>query len=601
MSRIAAQVWNAMRRTSQGVRTAAVPPPEDTGGTPVPQGPVPQGPVPQPQSQSQPEYASAAKLDRRVRGVAARLFRGQLTPERISAAFDVAPYRIADQVQIAHEIEEQDDHIRGTLHLRRTAVLRLEATVEAGDEEDPRSVQAADELREVIQGAWFYQASAYLLRATLQQYAAVEVLWEQVNTGVTPVPQGPVPQVPQVPQGPVPQVGATARWRPYAVRPVEARRWNFDEWGRPQLYRTLSTQSSGDVVEPTAGPFMLHFWDAGTIPGDFGLVRAIARLWLIGSLDLTELARLVDRFGLPTLDITHETGKSQAEIQDLVDAIYALAALGIVAHPAGTTVTMQACPPQVHEAHWRLQDFTRRSISRLLLGQDSSQMVTEGQQTGATLQGAVRDDIRDQDALALDASQNETFVRPWCLWNFGPDVACPRIKRVFREARDPEQMGRVIGQAVALGLSVPRRWAYQVLGVQAPRDDEETLGGPAPDARPAANDEPGAAAAESAAFAARGARMRTAPAMNARAGVSGGELDRAIAALAGESWGRNAAALAAIAEEVEAAGGSDEEKLARFRARLPQALATDAAQAAQVIGAGTAAALAVGFVAGTTG
>jgi len=327
-----------------------------------------------------------------------------LTPTRIAAIFDSAQTNIADQIQLAHEFEESDDHLRGTLALRRAAVLRLDVTIESGDPDDERANEAAELARDIIDAPWFYRASDYLLRAIFLQWAAVEVLWRTGNRE---------------------QGTGNSLWTPASMRPVEPSRWEFELDGTPVLYKSLSR--GGEKAPPTAGKYMVHAHDVNSTPGDFALIRSVAFLAYLGKLGLKDWGTVIDQFGIPAISITYKDGMTPAELQTLVATLLDLAGRRVIAVPQGTTTETTEIPDQT--PHGDFQDFVRRAISKLLLGQDSSQSALEGQRTGATLQGNVRDDIRDGDALLLDASQNETLLAPWCLLNFGPGVKPPRIKR----------------------------------------------------------------------------------------------------------------------------------------------------------------------------
>ena len=370
-----------------------------------------------------------------------RKFMRGLTPSRVVAIIENARRKIADQMVLAHELEESDDHLRGTLSLRRKAVGRLDVQVVSGDAEDDRANEAADALREIVARPWFTQASDAMLRSIFEQHAAVEIFYDR-------------------------------DWMPTGFRPVEPGRWDFapDDL-RPRLRKELLSDTNW--VELTPGRFAWMSYEATAIPGDNALVRAAVMLLLFAKLGLKQFGTVIDQWGLPLLRVQYQAGLGQNEIQTIVDEILALAGRRIVATPAGTTV--ETTDPPEHAPHIDAQDFARRCISRLLLGQDSSQMVTEGQQTGATLQGHVRDDIRDDDAGLLDAAQNETFVGPWCAWVFGPEVAPPRIVRSVKQVRDPVQRAGVFQAARELGLRVKSEQVYRELDIEMPDDTPEIL------------------------------------------------------------------------------------------------------------------------------
>lgn len=404
------------------------------------------------------------KSDRPVRSAAPRLqtpavyadvreFVRGLTPERIVAVFDRAGQYIDDQVKLAAELEEMHDHLAGTLDLRRAAVLRLDRILAAGNPDDPRSTQAAELAETAIVGApWFHALREYLLRAIWWQWSGAELLYGVEN----------------------------GKWLPRVMRPIEPGRFHFDDDKSPMLWGDLTART--DLVAPVAGRFVLHSHSAVYLqPGRFAVVRDSAKLTYLSLLDLTGWGQMVDKWGQPFLSVQYADGLSNEQIQTIVDRILTLAGQMIIATPAGTTVNMEPVPDQ--SPHEKFQDFCRRALSKRLLGQDSSQNAMSGQETGATLQGNVRDDLRDRDASALDATLNEALLAPWCAWNFGPDVAPPTITHVIKESIDPLQRSQVYQAAKTLGLAVKRSQVYEDLAIEEPGADDEVLFAPVePDA-----------------------------------------------------------------------------------------------------------------------
>jgi len=387
-----------------------------------------------------------------------RQFAKNLTPQRIAGVFDDAVQRIADQVQLADEIEEADDHIRGTLALRRSAVQRLDKKIVPGDEDDERSKVAAEIAQQMIEQPWFHRLSASMLRATFLQYSAVEVLYTKTASAKLRVDGAPA-----------------ELYMPSGVRPVESQRWHFNRQAKPELFRRLSAQSEGDAIPLTAGPFAWMEWETTAIPGQFAVVRCAAVLYIMARVDIKQWGTMIDQWGVPFISAMVEDGVSKEARRAIASELLALAGRRVVLTSKGAQLQTTDVPDQ--SPHRDFQDWVRRAISRLLVGQDSSQMAIEGQKTGATLQGNVRDDIRDEDALQLDAAQNETFFAPWCLLNFGPDVAPPRIERTPPEEIDPDARLPIYEGAQRLGIAVKREQVYRELKIEEPDAEDATLWG----------------------------------------------------------------------------------------------------------------------------
>lgn len=475
---------------------------------------------------------------------AMRTFTRSATPESITAIFDGAARRIADQVTLGHEIEESDDHIRGTLNLRRSAVLNLDVAVNAGDADDSRSVFAAKVARElIVETPWFAEMSDWLLRAVLLQWSGVELEWSI----------------------------DTAGWTPIGYRHIEPQRWSFDLAGRPTLFSTLPAGSAIGDIPLTPGK---HCWLSSGIvntqPGSFSLLRAVAKLWFIGRLDMIELGKQVDRWAQPYIVFTVPETMSDDAVQLLIDSVVLHAGDRIAALKGGANAIVEPVPDR--SPHLDVQDFVRRAISKLLLGQDSAQNAIEGQRTGATLQGNVRDDIRDGDSAALDAAINATLLAPWCAWNFGEDVAPPRIERSAPDDLGIVQRAAVYEAARRIGLPLVSRQVYADLRLEMPAETPEVIEPPA--APPSFfggepfDDEEGVT--------------------RATAGTSD-PYDEAARVYA-SSFGAHRKLITDLAEEIAALMplATDGEKLAEFRRRIPELLQrVDPSGAADLIHAAT--------------
>ena len=366
-----------------------------------------------------------------------RRFMRRLTPQRIAQAFDAARTHIDQQMVLAHELEEANYILRGLLATRRAAVLRLQVRIESGDPDDAAANAAAEQAGDMTRQPWFYAMAKHLLRSIFTQWSAVELLYD------------------------------TQRWAPVGIRPVEPARWHFDRAGRPGFYRRLPR--SGDLVAPLAGKYAVMGYDVTAVAGDFALVRCVALLAYIGMTGLRDWGTMVDQWGIPFIRVQYKAGMPREQIQRIVDELLSLAARRVIATEEGSQVETDELPDQApHEA---LQQFCGRAMARLILGQESSSMLREGQATGATLQADVRDDIRDDDALQLAAAVNETLLAPWCALRFGGDVAPPRVAWRTREEQDPEQRGRIYEIAQRLGLRVRRAQVYTDLGLDEPGAD----------------------------------------------------------------------------------------------------------------------------------
>jgi phage gp29-like protein len=88
---------------------------------------------------------------------------------------------------------------------------------------------------------------------------------------------------------------------------------------------------------------------------------------------------------------------------------------------------------------------------------------------------AVRFDLVDSDARALDETLNRQFFGPITLLNFGPEVAAPVYRTLVEEPVDLQRLATSVLTLVSVGLRVPAKWARRKFGIPAPADGEEVL------------------------------------------------------------------------------------------------------------------------------
>jgi SPP1 gp7 family putative phage head morphogenesis protein len=398
-----------------------------------------------------------------------------LTPGKMLAIFNNADEYLCEQILLAYEMEESDTDLAGTLHVRRSAVRRLIKNIQPGDPDDERSVQAAEALDEIVNQGWWGQMEDELLRAIWQQHAAVEMLYGGQGTG-------------NGQRGTGNRKPGSRLWTPTGFRAAEPERYYVDDNLTVALYRDLATRSSADLVYFEPGTFIHHTHQAiAGQPGRRANVRTAAKLWYFAHLNLTGWGKLIDRWGQPFTHFQYDpNAMSTAELRTLIDTFLQLADEMCVATPQGVQVDLK--DPIEHTPNQAFAEFYAKAMSRFLLGQETAQHATAGQETGATVQGQVRDDLRDEDAEALDDTLATQFIAPWCAWNFGLDVAPPTLRHVAQTVLDQEQRGRVFQQAQNMGLPIKREQVYEELGIETPAEDDELLVPPAAQTVPAAGE-----------------------------------------------------------------------------------------------------------------
>lgn len=98
---------------------------------------------------------------------------------------------------------------------------------------------------------------------------------------------------------------------------------------------------------------------------------------------------------------------------------------------------------------------------------------------GSQALGVVHDDKFHRkvasSASFVSHAIREQVVRPFVLFNFGPDVEVPKVEFVFEKARDIAALASVLEKLVPLGLQASREEVLDLLGLRAVREGETAL------------------------------------------------------------------------------------------------------------------------------
>ena len=129
-------------------------------------------------------------------------------------------------------------------------------------------------------------------------------------------------------------------------------------------------------------------------------------------------------------------------------------------------------------AHGSLLEYIDSLISKAVLGQT---LTTEAGDKGARSLGEVHDEVRHDiersDAMALSQTLSRDLLRPLVALNRGERKRYPQVLIGREETIDIERISRAYQMLAPLGLETKKAQWYEILGLDAPEEDDETLGG----------------------------------------------------------------------------------------------------------------------------
>lgn len=310
-----------------------------------------------------------------------------------------------------------DDVAFSNFQQRRLAVVSREWEVAPGDDKDPRSVEAADHLRDNLKSIAFDRICDKMLFAVWHGYAVAEGLYE---------------------------LGTDGRYRLADIIVPDRKHFGFTHEGElrfrpgfsiageqlpPNKFWTLRTGASHDFAFYGLGLAHWCYWP-------IWFKRSIIKFW----------ALYLEKLGYPTVVGEQTDTWTAAEKSSFMKALVAIGRDRAVKVPEGSADRIQLMEAQRSGSGTSSYlDFVteqNEALMRVILGQPGTSKATPQGVGGkqAEVHADVKAEIIKADADLLCESFNQTFPRWLTRWNFGEDVAPPRVYRVLDEPEDVDSI-----------------------------------------------------------------------------------------------------------------------------------------------------------------
>jgi phage gp29-like protein len=297
-----------------------------------------------------------------------------------------------------------DDQVRSTMAQRIAAVVSRDWDVLPGDDADPRSVQAADALKMVLEQASIDRVQEKMLWATFYGYQVAEIIW--------------VPGPERI---------------DFRFKVRHARRFRFTPEGDLRLLTT--TAPRGEALPDR------KFWvvRSGGTDDDEHYGRGLAE-WLYWPVlfkrnGIRFWNKFLDKFAVPTALGRYRPGAPREEVERLLRALAAIANDTGIAIPDGAAVELLQAVNSgpAFEAMPRYMD---EAIAKIVLSQTMTTEDGAGGRATGQIHAGVKLEVIKADADTQSDSFNEGPSRWWTDLNYGPDVASPRFVRIVEEEAD---------------------------------------------------------------------------------------------------------------------------------------------------------------------
>lgn len=355
------------------------------------------------------------------------------------------------QAKLAQEILEKDWDIAQAVQTRAAAVIGTPWQIQPASQ-GPAAAESAACLARILSEAGgedageplasFDQLLANLLSAYLPGFAVSEIVWRDGGRGLA------------------------------GFQFVPAHHFSFAGGSeRPRLVTRRSPQ--GD--ELPRRKFVVHRYRHRS--GDLargGLIRPLAWLYCFKNLNLKDLLRYMEKFGMPFIAARLDPQAFESERRKIGYLIRNFGSDGGGVFTRGVELEFIQNQNQAGaDLYFRFLDYAARAVSKLVLGQTATSDSQDANRSTASVHNLVRQDLRQDDCLALAETLRQDLLRPLVEFNFGPGLPVPRLVFACQAPPDLERESRVVDNLCRAGYrpepaAIERRFGYRLAPLAQP-------------------------------------------------------------------------------------------------------------------------------------
>ncbi len=371
-----------------------------------------------------------------------------LTPARLARIHRAAAQGEPLQyLELAEDIEERDLHYLGVLGTRKRSVAQLPITVAAASDASDHK-KHADYVQSWIDDGVLAAALFDMLDALGKGFSVLEPDYRSHLGHICP---------------------RDFIWRP--------QRWfTFD---RIDGETVLLREATGEM--PLAPhKFVIHRAKSKSgLTIRSGIARAASWAWMYKSFTLKDWSIFAQNFGMPVRIGKYEDNATEEQKDVLWRAVSQIAGDCAAIIPASMMVEFHevAAKAASTDMYERRADWMDRQISKAILGQTTTTDAVSGGHAVAQEHRLVQEDIERSDAIALSATVNKQIIQNLVAFEFGPQDHYP-IVSIGRPDEVPlKDFADAFDKLGRQGLTAPAAWARGRLGIPAPVEGEEVIGG----------------------------------------------------------------------------------------------------------------------------
>lgn len=349
--------------------------------------------------------------------------------------------------ELAEQIEELDPHYVAQLATRKRSVAQLPITVRAASDSADHQ-KHAEFVRQWVEGGVLRSNLFDMLDAIGKAISFMEVDWQVRHGHLCPV---------------------KLEWR--------TQRWfTFDRLdGDTPLLRDV-----GGDQPLTPHKFVVH---RSKVKSGLTIRSGIARIavwyWMFKSFTVKDWAIFCQNYGQPIRIGKYGRGATEAEKDVLWRAVSGIAGDCAAIMPREMLVEFHEVGSKSSstDMYERRSDWHNREVSKLVLGQTTTTDAVSGGHAVAKEHRLVQEDIERSDALDASDSLNGQLVPNMVAFNYGPQDHYPIIAIGRPDEVPIEIFSSAFEKLAPHGLTAEAGWLRDRLGIPAPKDGAEIIGG----------------------------------------------------------------------------------------------------------------------------
>ena len=196
---------------------------------------------------------------------------------------------------------------------------------------------------------------------------------------------------------------------------------------RDSMVPRLVTDEFPDGMELVPDQFIIHQHRRRPDPARGGKIRVLAWLHCLQNWPLKDLFSFIERFGMPFVvaRVDQNTWENEREVLQRIIRSFGPDGGGVFTNSTEIQL-LNAANTGGDNVYFRALEFCHDAIYTLLVGQLASSGDSAGMSNGDA-QSAVRQDILEADARAIESTIRAQIAAPWTRFQFGDGVPVPKI------------------------------------------------------------------------------------------------------------------------------------------------------------------------------